>query len=491
VSEPSVSAPPVGRLATPARAGARSGASLRAAVAAHPAATTGGAVVALATALVAWAGTRPGFDPYGWLVWGHQTLHWNLNTNGAPSWKPLPYLFTVPYALTGSFALWLWMVTAAAASLAGVVCAARIAYRLTAAAPERRWAALAAGAVAGAGVLGIDQYMHYILSAQSDTIIVSCCLGAADAHLSGRPRLAFWLGVLASLGRPEAWPFAGLYALWLFRAQPRARVMVAGGLLLIPLLWFGIPAITADSPFVAGNLALHSGRAIHGNKILGTLHRFRGLHVWPMQLAALAGVLIAWRRRDRVTLVLAAIAAAWVAVEAAFALHGWPAIPRYMFEASGFMVVVAGVAVGRLLADREPLGRLPRVVGPALVGLLVVGLAPYAVARLRAEHKDLYRERGRARQIERLTPLIGRLGGLQHVLYCGLPASEIEFQSVMAWTTGLNVAQVGYFPTFSRHHRHAEIVFRSYGHGWRVQALHVPSARAAACAGMRGHTASS
>jgi hypothetical protein len=47
--------------------------------------------------ILLWARTRPGFDPYGWLVWGHQTVAGNLNTNAAPSWKPLPYLFTVPF----------------------------------------------------------------------------------------------------------------------------------------------------------------------------------------------------------------------------------------------------------------------------------------------------------------------------------------------------------------------------------------------------------
>ena len=89
--------------------------------------------------LALWARTRPGYDPYGWLVWGHLTIHGALDTNGAPSWKPLPFLFTVPYALVGHRALWLWMVTSFAISLSGLIFAARIAYKLTAAPAERRW----------------------------------------------------------------------------------------------------------------------------------------------------------------------------------------------------------------------------------------------------------------------------------------------------------------------------------------------------------------
>ena len=53
-----------------------------------------------------------------------------LDTNGAPSWKPLPFLFTVPYALFGHYQLWLWMVTSVAVSLSGAAFAWRIAFNL-------------------------------------------------------------------------------------------------------------------------------------------------------------------------------------------------------------------------------------------------------------------------------------------------------------------------------------------------------------------------
>ena len=115
--------------------------------------------------ILLWAKTRPGFDPYGWLVWGRQTVAGNLNTNAAPSWKPLPYLFTAPYGLFGHYQLWLWMTTSLAVSLAGAVFAGRIAYRLTGrdpertgtdrertgTDPERRYPAYAAAAFAAAG----------------------------------------------------------------------------------------------------------------------------------------------------------------------------------------------------------------------------------------------------------------------------------------------------------------------------------------------------
>src|SRR5436309_13044860 len=97
----------------------------------HPWWTTAAGVLVLSAVLVAWARTRPSYDAYGWLVWGHQTLHLALDLGGAPSWKPLPYLFTVPFALFGHYQLWLWMITAVTVALAGPVFAARIAFRLS------------------------------------------------------------------------------------------------------------------------------------------------------------------------------------------------------------------------------------------------------------------------------------------------------------------------------------------------------------------------
>ena len=191
---------------------------------------TGAILLAISTLIVVWARTRPGFDPYGWLVWGQQTLKLSLDTNAAPSWKPLPYLFTVPYAIAGHYQLWLWMITLVAATLAGAVCGGRIAYRLTPKRAGRRYPAMIAAVVAGAGVLAIHNYAHFYLSAQSDSMIVALCLGAVDCHLSKHYRWAFALAILASLGRPEAWLFTGLYAVWAWRAVPSMRWFIGIGI---------------------------------------------------------------------------------------------------------------------------------------------------------------------------------------------------------------------------------------------------------------------
>ena len=210
-------------------------------------ALVGVGLLAVGTVLVLWARTSPGYDPYGWLVWGYQTLQGISNLGGAPSWKPLPFLFTVPYALLrpsrvpavdgdgGERLRWPARFSPAGSST-GWCAKGR----------ERRWPALAGALFAAGAVLGIVQYFHYILSAQSDPMLVTLVLLAIDLHISGRHRWAFAALWLASLGRPEAWPFIGLYSLWGWRAVPSMRKLIIGGLLLIAVLWFGVPYLTGQ-----------------------------------------------------------------------------------------------------------------------------------------------------------------------------------------------------------------------------------------------------
>jgi hypothetical protein len=430
------------------------------------------ALVVVSTLILLWARTRPGFDPYGWLVWGHQTVAGNLNTNAAPSWKPLPFLFTVPYALFGHYQLWLWMITSLAVSLAGAVFAGRIAYRLTGAAPERRWPAIVAGLFAGLALLGISDYWHYMLSAQSDPMIVTLCLAAIDFHLHGRFRWAYACGALAALGRPEVWLFLGLYSIWAWLRMPGMRWMIAGGTVLLVLLWFGIPALTSRSPFVAGSNALGSGRRLRSDRVFGTIGRFRDLNSAVVELAALSAVALAVVRRDRVTLALAAGACAWVLVEIAFSLHGWPGLARYMFAPAAVVIALAGAGVGWLLADPPPLSRLGAWVGIAFVVVVVAALVPSAVSHARSEHRDIRAQRARTAQIGKLSSVIARFGGPARFKPCGEPLTRLEYQTVLAWYLHVNVARVGYKygPAIASDRPIVLFTPRSHG-GWRVQAL--------------------
>jgi hypothetical protein len=414
-------------------------------------------VVVFSVVLVRLTGTRPGYDPYGWLVWGYQTLHLSLDLGGAPSWKPFTYLFNVPFALFGHWALWLWMVTSVASALGGCIFAGRIAYRLTNADREHRYAAIAAGV----------------------------CLAAIDCHLCGHHRWAFGLGVLAALGRPEVWPFVGLYAVWAWLTIPSMRWFIYAGLALIPLLWFGVPTITNHRPNIAGQLALASPRELHGNKVIGTIDRFTALTYLPVQLAALAAVIWAAFRRERTVLILGAAVAVWVVVEIAFALHGWPGVPRYLFEPAGVMIALSGVLVGWLLIDASRLRPgWPSWIGVPVVALLVLSLLPGALTQARAEHKDVLHERARTVQIKRLSATLNALGGYQHVLACGRPVTNVEYVSIMAWYTKLNTGKVGHRPKFEQRQTYPIVLFTPLRNGWAIQASHTAPTMQAACADM-------
>jgi MYXO-CTERM domain-containing protein len=457
----------------------------------------GGAAVILVVSLiiVLAAGTRPGYDPYGWLVWGKLTLHWKLDTNGAPSWKPLPFLFTVPYALAGHYALWLWMITSVAASLAGAVFAWRIAFFLVDDGGLHRRAAILAGTVAAIAVLVIRDYAHYVLSSQSDPMIVSLCLAAIDCQLCGRRRWAFWLWVLAALGRPEAWPYLVVYSIWYWRRDAAVHRMIAAGLLLIPLFWFGIPALTAKTWFVAGDNALHSPRELHQSKVYGTFDRFLDLEEAPVWIAALLGLAMAWFRRRRTALLIGAGVVAWVVVEIAFVLHGWPGVPRYLFEPVAAAGVLAGAALGWLFAWLPEIGartvratarrgaQLGGALAAAALAAAIIPLVPAAQSRVKIEKRDLAHEQARTADFNRLLTVVNRLGS-GRMLGCAKINIPIGYQSVFAWYTGIKIGSL--YVNVKEEQLHPTRLLNLYPihNGWKVFPSNIPAADAARCQGL-------
>ena len=328
-------------------------------------------------------------------------------------------------------------------------------------------------------------------------MIVSICLAAVDCHLCGRRRWAFWLWVGAALIRPEAMPFLALYAVYLWRALPSARRWIIAGLVLQPLLWFGIPALTAKTIFVAGVNALNSPRALHHSLVIGTIQRFHRLEANPVWVAAAIATALAFfsvppallahprewlsrlEHRQRWTLMLAAGAIAWLVIEIAFVLHGWPGVPRYMFPGAGAVAVLAGIFVGRVILDLPPLiSRLAAASTPRLgtrlanwgavvvLAVLVASMLPAARTALRAEHLDLRHERARTTEINRFAGAIRALGA-NRILSCGKPDIPVDFQSIFAWYTGIKIGAL-YIAPGPQKHPQPYINFYETPTGWGV-----------------------
>jgi hypothetical protein len=454
----------------------------------HPWWSGSAGLLVLAIVVVRWANTRPGFDPYGWLTWGHQTWIGHLDTNAAPSWKPLPYIFTLPYALFGHYQLWLWMVTAVAIALSGMVFAARIAYRVVDAPAARRWAAVVAALFAALTFDTITQrtplysIWHYILSDQSDPMIVALCLAAIDMHLAKRYRWAFACGVLAGLGRPEVWALLGPYWIWLWLRQPQMRRYLVFGVVAMAFLWFGIPALTSRSAFVSADNAFYSGRRLHHDLIFGTIGRFLDLQPRAVEIAALVSLALAAWRRDRVTLAMAGMVVVWMVVEVAMVIHGWPGVPRYMFEPAGVLGVIAAIGLGRLLLEPPQLRAPVGAVACVAVAALVIGSLPTALHDARSEHRDIDQQRLRTHTLNLLTTEIDGFGGPGRFRPCGEPLTRLQYQSSVAWALHRNVANIGFKYSPAIASTRPIVLFTPYpqaGSGWQITALHqtVPSCR--------------
>jgi hypothetical protein len=434
------------------------------------------AVVLVSAVVLRWANTRPGYDPYGWLDWGYHTLHGSLNLGGAPSWKPFTFIFNVVYALFGHWAVYLWLLTAVSISLSGAVFGGRIAYRMTAREGGSKWIALAAGVFGGAAVLGIQDYFHYLMSAQSDSMLVAVCLAAIDQYLGGRLRWAFWVGVLAGLGRPEVWPFLVVYGIWLLRTHPEMRKDVIGGAVITLFFWFGVPTITNGRPNIAGQLALRSPRECTTGKVTCTISRFTALDDLALELAALLVLGLALLRRNWAVVTLAGMAAGWVVIEIAFVLHGFPGVPRYLFEPAGLTGVLAGICFGWLLLDAKRYWRvLPSWAGIPLAAVLLVVMVPRGIDNARAEHKDINHERARTKQINKLGALVTALGGPARVQACGWPVLNVEYVSVMGWFLHRNTGVIGYRPKIELAKRRPDMYFTPLPNGWAVTPNHQPA----------------
>ena len=154
---------------------------------------------------------RPHLRPLGMDLWGREITEWNLDTRTGPSWKPLPVLFTTPFALAGdSAAPELWLVIAQAGGLP-----VAFTYRLAA-----RLAGWPAGLIAVAGSCSRTSSSATSPAATPRACSSALCLWAIERHLDGHATRRSCSASAAGLLRPELWPFLLFYGLWLMWTDP-------------------------------------------------------------------------------------------------------------------------------------------------------------------------------------------------------------------------------------------------------------------------------
>lgn len=311
------------------------------------------------------------FDPWAWLVWGREAADLALDTNGGPSWKPLPVAVTTLLSPLGAAAPTAWLFLTRFAGVLSVVLVFTLA---------RRFAGIWAGGLAVVAYLlspdGGPRMTRLLLEGHSAPIEAALALWAVGSHLDGRRTQALWSLTGLALLRPEAWPFLGLYGLWLWRHDEH-RASVVTSFAVLPLLWFGADWWGSGSPW-------HGADAAQVADDDPVLHRFGDavervlkvvvVPVWA-GIALVVGIL---RPRDRTLLALTGLALGWCALVVVMATAlGYAALSRFLVPAAALLCVVgaAGLVRGAVRIADE------RVRGVVIAGAVLASL-PLALPRM-------------------------------------------------------------------------------------------------------------
>ena len=383
--------------------------------------------------------TAPTYDPWSWIIWGREITQLDLSTVSGPSWKPLPVVVTTLGALLGDGAPWVWMLVARAGAIAG----AGLAFLLA-----RRLGGTAAGIAAGVAVALAPWYVRNAALGNSEGLMVALLLAVVLAHLDGRRGWAFAFGIGCGLLRPEAWPFLGLYALWLLwedRSRLAWLALSMAGMLaawLGPELWGSGNAWRAsdraqqpnpDSPAFAEHPALQV--AENAIRMVSPVAA-----VGALVMALLA---IALRRRHPrfvVALGLLVLAAAWTALVAVMTVRGFSGNQRYLVVPAALLTVVG--AAGIVSACTLVLPRLRRLPAVAVVAAgiaLAVVLAAPDSGVLPATARGVEYQVGLTDDIE---PLVAAAGGARSLLACGRTYTGPFLVPAVAWELGVHIGEV-------------------------------------------------
>ncbi len=409
-----------------------------------PVAIVAGSVVLAALSLL--LPSAPTYDPWAWIVWGREITELDLDTVDGPSWKPLPVLFTTVFALAGDAAPDLWLLVARAGAIAGVPLAFLLAHRL---------AGPVAGAAVAAGLALAPWSVRNGALGNSEGLLIALLFATILAHLDRRRGWAFVLALSVGMLRPEAWPFVGLYALWLLYDERRRLPWVAAGLLSLPVVWLGPELWGSGNALRASDRAQQpnpDSPAFADNPALEVVDNAIGMIPW----AAVAGVvavlvLVAARRAPRgrgaLAAGLAAIAATWIVLVALMTSNGFSGNSRYLMPPAALLIVLgaAGLvwAVGAVWRGR------PR--GTAVLAVAAVA----AIVAFAAQDADDVPDQLRgveyqAELADGLGRVVEKAGGAARLRGCGRAYTNPFLVPQVAWHLDVHAQQVDLDPDEER-----------------------------------------
>jgi hypothetical protein len=415
-----------------------------------PAVIAVGACIALALISAVVLPTVPSYDPWSWIVWGREVTdpHLSFVVSGGPSWKPLPFIFTSLWGLFGGAAPTLWVITARAGGLLGLVAAWRLSSRLLGGGRP----GACAGLLAVIAVVLTQDWFYYWLRGTSEVVLIGATLWAIDRLLDGRRTQAFLLGVAAGLIRPEWWPFIGIFALWLwFRdpqfRSPKMRLLILAGLFVLPFLWFVPPWVGSGQPFLAASHAAEYNGHLGADRLRAVIGRGIDEQILPALVAAIAAVAIGWLRgRDRLRLAMGGAIAAWWLVVIAMTLDGYPGLERFFLPAAALTCVLGGVGVVQVaLLAGAALERHRTAVAIVVAGALVVVSIPFTTKRLTEARAAEPAASQAVSILHQLSEAVAAVGGHRGVFPCHSSFAAVNHgvQTALAWQLHATLERVG------------------------------------------------
>lgn len=395
----------------------------------------GGALVLAALTLL--LPSAPTYDPWSWIIWGREVAHLDLVTTDGPSWKPLPVICTTVFSLFGSWSPDLWLVVARAGAIASVFLAFRVSRRLG--------GGVVGGVVAAAALAIAPWYIRNAALGNSEGLIVAFLLGAIDRHLAGDRRWAFLLAACAGLLRPEAWPFLGLYGLFLLWTRSLSWKLVLGtgaGVLALWLLpeWWGsgdllraahrAKNVNAGAPTYADNPA----KAVLGDA--------GDMLTGPLVAGLIAVAIMVMVKRSKPIAWLIAMAIAWLGLVAYMTQDGFSGNQRYLIAPVALLIVLGATGAGWLVH-----GALARI-GTAgtraavVAAVAVVAGAGFMVPSFQRLGPTFTGLKWQADLADQLPGLVAQAGGADALKRCGDPYTGPFLVPVVAWNLHLHTRQV-------------------------------------------------
>jgi hypothetical protein len=437
--------------------------------------------------------STPSYDPWSWLIWGREIVHFDLQTTGGPTWKPLPIIFTTLFAPFGRAAPDLWLVVARAGALMAVALTFKVALRLTRQLATKLsevrdggvapWSPALLAAIIAAGSLVVSRgFISDNALGYSEGLMTALVLLSIDRHLDGHRRQAFAIGFFAALDRPELWAAWGPYGLYLWWKDPGARRLVLGLFVLIPVLWF-LPEYWGSGHFFRGVNRAHHPRSNSPAFAKCPFCTELSDHAWPtvlLRVKVVTGIAMAlaafglWRSRrawwpggrrgwfaripgsaQAALLAIGAAGAAWWVLIAVLTQAGFSGNDRYLVLGAALVAIVGGVGWGWLAAAvasfaRRFAGPVRRVSTPATAGAtgalaaaaVFMALPPWIGANIvdvPATHRALVYQ---AHLREDVTAAVRRAGGARVLLRCGTVMTEGFQVPMVAYTLGVHTLRI-------------------------------------------------